>query len=216
MNPAYGPPPIRLAFAALFWRLFLGLIVFFGFVVLARVVGKVPPGQLIFFFLFVMVSFSAVAFSLAAFLTLIVSMAVKAIVRPRFLSWLSPRAEEGHAAFHLEPREREFASSPARLRLGKAWHAGSLVQTDRRLLFLPNAWDVEPLSLKFDRLRWAAPVPAPRSFWGLLRDIPPRLEVSSVGSENQQFALIDAPGWAAQLGPSCQAAPSDRPEPIRR
>jgi hypothetical protein len=216
MNPEYGPRPIRLAFAALFWRLFLGFTAFFTLVVLAWLIKLVPPEHWVFGFIVGMASLTAVAFGWAAFLTLIVGTAVKVIVRPRLLGWLAPKAEEGHAAFHLEPREREVASTPARMKVGKAWPAGSLVQTDRRLLFLPNAWDVEPLSLKYERLRWSAPVPAPRSFWGLLRDIPPRLEIAATGDENHQFAMIDAPEWAARLRPSCQAAPPDHSETLRR
>jgi hypothetical protein len=216
MNPAYGPRPIRLAFAALFWRLFLGFTAFFALMVIAWLANWVPPGQWVFGFIVGMSGFTAVAFSWAAFLTLLVNIAVNFIVRPRLLGWLAPKAEEGHAAFHLEPREREVASTPAQMRQGKAWYAGCLVQTDRRLLFLPNAWDVEPLSLKYERLRWSAPVPAPRSFWGLVRDIPPRLEIAIVGDENHQFAMIDAPGWAVRLRPSCQAAPPDHSETRRR
>jgi hypothetical protein len=216
MNSSTQPRPIRLAFAALFWRLFLGFTLFFALLVGLFVAKRVPPPQVPLAFLLGMIVWVAVAFSLSSFLTVIVSLIVGAIVRPRLLGWLSPRSEESHAAFHLEPREHEVSSSPARMARGRSWSPGRLVLTDRRLLFLPNAWDVEPWSLQYDRLLDAAPAPAPRAFWGLVLDIPPRLNVSETGVPPHQFAMLDAPAWASLLASLSHVAPAERSEYLRR
>jgi hypothetical protein len=216
MNSSYQPRPIRLAFAVLFWRLFLSFTLCFALIVGLGIVNNVPPQQVPFAFFISMILCVAFAFSFSSFLTVIVSLTVVAIVRPRMLGWLSPRSEEAHAAFHLEPREPEVSSSPARMARGRSWAPGRLVLTDRRLLFLPDAWDIEPCSLPYDRLIDAAPTPAPRVFWGLVRDIPPRLKVSETGVPPHQFAMLDAPAWASLLASLSHVTPAERSEYLRR
>jgi hypothetical protein len=216
MNPSTRPRPIRLAFGVLFWRLFLGLTLVFALLVGLVVVQRVPPQHVPFAFFFRMIPCVAVAFSFSSFLTLMVSLTVGLIVRPRMLGWLAPRSEEGHSAFHLEPREHEVSASPARMAEGRSWAPGRLVLTDRRLLFLPNAWDIEPWSLRYDRLHDAAATPAPRAFWGLVLDIPPRLNVSETGKPPHQFAMLDAPSWASLLSSISHVTPAERSEYLRR
>jgi hypothetical protein len=216
MNPSSPPRPIRLAFAVLFWRLFLGFTFLFALIVGLSVVNRVPPQHVLFAFFFRMIPCVAVSFSFSSFLTLIVSLTVGLIVRPRMLGWLAPRSEEGHAAFHLEPREHEVSSSPARLAQGRSWAPGRLVLTDRRLLFLPNAWDVEPWTLRFDRLLDATPTPAPRAFWGLVENIPPRLRVAETSQPPHEFAMLDAPAWASLLAMLSHVSPAERSEYLRR
>jgi hypothetical protein len=188
-------PPIRLAFGVLFWRLMGLLTLLFALILTLAVFGRVPPGKRLAVFLFMMPGFAAVAFFLAATGTVLVDLAVRLIVRPRLLAWLAPKGDPMHADFHLEPRERVEAETSARVALGRAWAPGRLVLTDRRLMFLPNAWDVEPWSSPRGRVqgaRWAEP---PRAFWGLVRGIPPHLEIA-VDNKIHRFALLDAPTWS--------------------
>ncbi len=138
---------------------------------------------------------AAIAFFLAATGTVVVDLAVRLIVRPRMLAWLAPKGDPMHADFHLEPRERVTAETPARYSLGRAWSPGRLVLTDRRLLFLPGAWDVEPWACPRGRVQGARPSEPPRAFWGLVRGVPPRLEVA-VDNHIHRFALLDAPAWS--------------------
>jgi hypothetical protein len=216
MNLSTKPRPIRLAFAVLFWRLFLWLTLIFALILGLFIANRVPLQRAPFVFFSVMIVYVAVAFAFSSFLTLMVSLAVGAIVRPRMLGWLAPRSEEGHSAFHLEPREHEVSASPARMAQGRSWAPGRLVLTDRRLLFLPNAWDIEPWSLRYDRLHDAAATPAPRAFWGLVLDIPPRLNVGETGKPPHQFAMLDAPSWASLLASISHVTPAERSEYLRR
>jgi hypothetical protein len=188
-------PPIRLAFGVLFWRLMGLLTLFFALILGLAVLGRVAPGQRLGFFLITMPGFAAIAFFLAATGTVLVDLAVRLIVRPRMLAWLAPRGDSAHADFHLEPRERVEAETPARVALGRAWAPGRLVLTDRRLMFLPSAWDVEPWTTPRGRVQGARPSEPPRAFWGLVRGVPPRLEIA-VDNKIHRFALLDAPAWS--------------------
>lgn len=193
------PPPIRLAFGAVFWRFFLTLLLMFAAAVGSAVVKQVPPGRRGVVFLFFLPMYAAWAFFLAATGTVVVDLVVRLVVRPRTLRWLAPRADESFAAFHLEPGERTLVESPARMARGRSWTPGRLMLTDRRLLFLPNAWDVEPWSAPRSRLRGAWPDEAPRVLGGLVRGIPPRLGVAD-GGPTRRFALLDAPAWSKLIG----------------
>lgn len=194
------PPPIRLAFSALFWRLMIGFTLFASAMVVLFIVKKVPPHQWLIAFLFVMPMHAASAFFLAAVLTVLADLVVRLVVRPRHLAWLAPKGDDLHAAFHLDPRERTVAESPARMATGRrSWASGRLVLTDRRMLFLPNAWDVEPWMASRECLRGAWPVEPPRTFWGLIRGVPPRLGVADEG-QARHFALPDADAWSKLVG----------------
>jgi hypothetical protein len=196
-HPATFParrPYIRLAFGALFWRLMGMLTLLFALAHGSFVARNFPPGHRVFPFLVFMPVFAAFAFFLAAVATVVVDLVVRLIVRPRLMAWHAPRGEDFGSAFHLDPRERPVAESPARMSIGRSWPPGRLVLTDRRLLFLPNAWDVEPWSSPRDRLQAVYPAVPPRTLWGLVRGIPPRLEVLADG-RTCQFALLDAPAW---------------------
>ncbi len=193
------PPPIRLAFGTAFWRIFLTVLLLFTALVVTFLVRRVPPNHWLVIFLIAMPMWAAWAFFIAATGTVLADLVVRFLIRPRVVHWLTPRADESFAAFHLESSERPVAESPARMAQGRSWAPGRLVLTDRRLLFLPNAWDVEPWSARRDRLRGAWPAEAPRSFWGLVRGVPPRLAVADDG-QRHQFALLDAPAWSRLVG----------------
>ncbi len=193
------PPPIRLAFGATFWRIFLTFLLLFTALVGSVILKRVPPNHWLLAFLFVMPMWAAWAFFIAATMTVFADLVVRLIIRPRMLRWLTPRADESFAAFHLDPSERTLVESPARMAQGRSWAPGRLVLTDRRLLFLPNAWDVEPWWSRRDRVRGAWPAQAPRAFWGFVRGMPARLGVAADG-QSHLFALLDAPAWSKLVG----------------
>jgi hypothetical protein len=202
------PPPIRLASAALFWRLMCGFMLIFSLLVVAALAKQpVPPGHRLFMFLFIMATWSPIAFFFSSLLTILGHLAVALIVRPRLLSWQSPPVDDSHAPFHLEPRERIDVESPARMAEGKGWHAGRLVLTDRRLLFLPMAWDVEPWSIPKATVRSIRVVESPSMLWGFLRNVPPQIEVSFKADPPRRFALPDARSWELNTSKSAKAGP---------
>jgi len=202
------PPPIRLAFGALFWRLMGIFSLVFATLAAFFVYGWVAAGRRIPAFFLLMPMLSAIAFFLAAVITVAADLTVRTIVRPRLLRWQAPRAVEGQGPFHLDARERIEAESPARMALGRSWPAGRLVLTERRLLFLPNAWDLEPWQAARGRLRETRPVEHPRTFGGLVRGLPPRLEVVADDATSARFALPDADAWASIAPGPVPAAPT--------
>jgi hypothetical protein len=201
-------PPIRLASAALFWRLMGGFMLLFSLVIVTILARRpMPPGHRLFVFLFYMATWSPVAFFFSSLLTIVGHLTVALIVRPRLLSWQSPPVDDSHAPFHLEPRERVESESPARMALGKGWPAGRLVLTDRRLLFLPKAWDIEPWSTPRQRVRLIRVVESPQILWGFIRNLPPRLEVIFGDLEPRLFALPEARAWESDRSNSTNAGP---------
>ncbi len=170
----------------------IGLFLFFALMVGRAVALRVPAGQRALMFLILMPMYTATAFSIAAGLTVAADLAVRLIVRPRLLSWLAPRVDADGSTFHLEPREKAVGDIPARMAIGRRWTPGRLVFTDRRLLFLPVAWDVEPWSISWKQIDGANLVDPARSFWGLIRGIPPHLEVFPLNDSPRLFAVLDA------------------------
>ncbi len=88
----------------------------------------------------VLATLMALGFTLLAFL------AVKLIVEPILRSWLRPTVDASAVLFHLAPGEVSLATMPARRRSRWSWQPGALVLTDRRIWFLPTAWNLEPWS----------------------------------------------------------------------
>ena len=192
MTPTSRPPAIRLAFSRLFWRLMIGWFLLFALLVGLVVWQRFPLEKRAIAFLFVMPMYTATAFSIAAGMTVVADLVVRVFVRPRMLSWLAPKADADQSNFHLEPRERAIGDAPARMAVGRRWAPGRLVRTDRRLLFLPVAWDVEPWSVAQGRIEGVSLADSPRSFWGLIRGVPPRLEIQAEGEPARLFAVLDA------------------------
>jgi hypothetical protein len=201
-------PPIRLASAVLFWRLMGGFMLIFSLLAMAILAKRpMPPGHRLFMFFFIMATWSPVAFFFSSLLTILGHLTVALIVRPRLLSWQSPPVDDSHAPFHLDPRERIDAESPARMALGKGWPAGRLVLTDRRLLFLPGAWDIEPWSTPRQAVRAIRVVESSPMLWGFIRNLPPRLEVISEEIETRLFALPDARAWESSASNPTKTGP---------
>ncbi len=212
MKPQPSQTPVRLAFSALFVRLLIGfgLLIELWFVVILS--KKVPPNQWVIAFVVWSPFFLGTAFMIAACLTLLSKLAVGLIIRPRLLAWQSPKVDDTHDLFHLEPREAIIGQSSARMRDGRAWVAGRLVKTNRRILFLPRGWNVEPWSTRSDRLCTCRDVDAPRIYWGLIQDLPRRLELQAVDEQPRLFALADAHSWVIRLtdGPLALTTPPSR------
>jgi len=83
----------------------------------------------------------------AAGLTLLAILVVRLVLAPILSSWLTPTVDPTSVQFHVAPGEVPLASMQARWRTGWSWQPGALVVTDRRIWFLPTAWDLEPWSV---------------------------------------------------------------------
>ena len=200
-----GPRPsasIRLAFGLFFWRVLATIFVLLSAIIVLRIFRVILPKQRMVVFLTMLPVTAALSFFLAASMTVVADFVVRFLVRPRLLAWQAPRSYDDQASFHLEPRETIERETPARRKVGRRWAAGRLIATDRRVLFLANAWDIEPWSLPRARIRSSRVVEAPPLFLGLVRGVPHRFEIAadpSLSTEPVVFALPEPTIWAVSL-----------------
>lgn len=176
------PPPIRLAFGALFWRAFLVLTILLEIGLWKRLKplkARRRPGLR----LAVMVLYSPRmifwAFLVAALFTVVIDLYVRLIMRPLMARWYSPKGESDAfgtpLAFRLSANESILDEAPARLASGRRTMPGVLMRTNRRVWFSPHAWDVEPWSLDLADLAEVTTRPPKTQFGSLVRGVPDRL-----------------------------------------
>jgi hypothetical protein len=187
---------LRFAFGAAVWRIALGVFLvreLIFFVRVGRFVG-LDVLKRIAFVLYKVPESLFVALVSALVVAIFLELVVRVLTQPRVRRWLQPRCGHSFAmpyAFRLEASERVVSEWPARRRLRRGWQAGTLVLTDRRLGFIPHAWDAEPWWI--DRRNLAeslATEPAPAMSWGFVSGLPDRLIYRS-GGGTETFALLD-------------------------
>jgi len=151
VTPSYRSRSLQIDIQWIFWRLFWFVFLVCQFAVWQRVRRLLPRGMGHRNFIMHMVLPSVlsslfVATLMAAGLTLFAFLAVKLVVGPLLSSWLTPAVDPTAVQFHLAAGEASLTSMPARRRWGWSWQPGALVVTDRRIWFLPTAWNLEPWS----------------------------------------------------------------------
>jgi hypothetical protein len=127
----------------------------------------------------------------AAFVTLALDLLVRLVLRPLVRHWHSPWTDGSAGLFHLSANERALDACPARRKSGWSWPAGTLVRTNLRLWFFPNAHDAEAWSRPLDALENVRLVPAPRFAGGLIADWPDRLALEDGDGVAEVFAVLD-------------------------
>jgi hypothetical protein len=135
----------------IFWRVFWLVFLVCQFAIWHHLRRLLPRGMGHRNFLIHMVIPSALsslflATLVAAGLTFLAFLVVKLVLGPLLSSWLTPTVDPTAVLFHLAPGEVSLASMPARRRWGWSWQPGALIVTDRRIWFLPMAWNLEPWS----------------------------------------------------------------------
>jgi hypothetical protein len=197
-SPAMTTPPIRLAFGALLWRVFLVIAVMKELQLWNRLrpflVNK-SGGFRVAVMILKSPSKLFAAFVLAAVITVILDLYVRLIMRPLMARWYAPKrgdAEFGTPlTFRLDSNERILDEIPARLVSGRTAQPGTLVRTDRRLWFSPRAWDQEPWSIASARIAEVATRPAPIRFGSLILGTPDRLVVRDDSGAESLFVVSD-------------------------
>jgi hypothetical protein len=191
------PPKLRLAFGAVFWRLFLVLFVLTEVAVWNQIRAFFPGAWKVhrIYALLLFTPRSAFqAFAVAALVTIALDQVVRHLARPLVGRWYSP-IDTGSGAtplgFHLTPGEAILGEAPARRRSGRGWRAGTLVLTDRLLWFFPVAWELEPWSRPVGEVRLVGSVPYRPLFGSFVRGVPDRLVVRDADSREESFALAD-------------------------
>ena len=188
------PPPIRLAFGALFWRVFLGLFLISEFVIWRTLwVRRFRKARRVAITILAIPRSLFFAFFAAAVLTVLADLLVRFVVRPAAARWLAPGSGTGASslAFRLEAGETIAAECPARRASGRSWRPGTLARTGHRIWFVPIRWDVEPWSLEIERVQAVRVEPAPRFWWGLVLGMPDRISLVDRDGAATRFAVAE-------------------------
>jgi hypothetical protein len=179
----------------LFIRLFVAFGIIAELLLLAYISKAVPADMRLIAFIVFSAPFLGTAFAIAAAITSVSYLGVVLVIRPRLANWRNPKIDESHSDFHLAPREVLRVESPGRMKMGKAWKPGRLLQTDRRILFIPNGWDVEPWEVKLDQVKGLDISYGPPMLWKLVHDLSPRLKIVTLEGLESLFIMPDAVGW---------------------
>jgi hypothetical protein len=211
-------PRVHLNLRAVLWRL---VAVFYlltqaGLALAAWVL--LAPRQILGFLLATFPLVLAVAYAAASLLTVVAGLMVVAVVRPLVARWHAPRGDETLGQFHLAASEWVVESTPARRSRGRWWPPGTLIRTNQRLWFVPQAPADEPWSCPLDELADVRLAPAPRVAGGLIRNWPERLAVRSARVVEAELFAVPGPAdvlaWFTRPSPKAPA-PSATPS-LRR
>jgi hypothetical protein len=191
------PPPIRLAFGAVFWRVFLVASLAREVLIWRKLrpwLRGSPPGKRLMMLLYITPETLFVGFAIAAGVTVLLDLLVRLLARPLARRWYFPRgtgSEHTPLGFHLEAGEAILAEVPARRRSAGGWRPGTLVMTSRVLWFFPLGWDLEPWSVPLGELRSLRTVPYRPAFGTFVRGVPDRIVVRDRDGDEASFAVAD-------------------------
>ncbi len=147
------------------------------------------------------------AMLVAAGLTFLAFVLVKLVLEPALRSWLTPAVDPSVVLFHVAPGEVSLASIPARRQWGWSWQPGALIVTDRRLWFLPTAWNLEPWSAsRSEIIGCDAEVPALAALVPI-RNWPEQLRVGMRDGCVSTFAVANPASLKAWFQPAGSAVP---------
>lgn len=201
-------PSIRLAFGAIFWRIFLVsaiLAEIFWWEFIRRQLPGLWKHRRLVALAYVTPSVLFRSFLLAAILTILLDQLVRLVSRPIASRWYFPQgagSEETPLGFHLDVSEQLVAEVPARQRIAGGWRPGTLVLTTRTLWFFPVTWDLEPWSLPRGQLKTVRSVPYRPLFGSFVRGVPDRLVVRDQNGSESAFAVAEPRvvlAWFSQL-----------------
>jgi len=193
-------PKLRLDAHAVFWRAAIVTFCLRQLWVWYRIQNFIPASKpvlrlwVFFFGKKAMPMSLLVALMVGGLVVLLADFWLQFLIRPLVKRWLSPPSDPSSAVFHLSPNEWIIDSAPARRFTGWLWRSGTLVRTNHRLWFFPNAWDAEPWSQSLGDLKQARLKPAPRAAWGFIRGWPERLALTAGADAEQVFAVADPEG----------------------
>jgi hypothetical protein len=209
-------PPLRIAFAAVFWRIFLVAFATQQFTAFHKT-RHLFRGASSWEKWLGFVDFTPYALVLgllvAAMATVAADLAVRLLLRRAVARWYDPAgtgAGRTPLSFHLGAGEAALAEAPARRREGRGWRAGTLVLTDRRVAFYPVEWDLEPWDVDRDNLRSLRIQPARAMLGSFVEGVPGTLVLRDHDGRELALALarpddvvhwFDRPDLAADAPP---------------
>jgi hypothetical protein len=178
-----------------FLRAFLVTFAIFEFFLLYRL-RRLPlrmPRNHPVFGVFLLVTLRSLLFSLilAGLIAVLLLLVVRLVARPLLSIWLRPVADPSAGLFHLAASETIIASVPARRKSRWVWQPGALVLTNRRIWFIPSAWDSEPSSVELgDVENCELQLPACAGI-GLVTNWPPVLKLLTRHESRWTIAVRD-------------------------
>jgi len=136
----------------------------------------------------------ALLFALVA--TTLLHLLVRLVLEPLVRAWHTPWTDGSAGLFHVAANEQVLASSPGRHAMGRRWTPGTLVGTNLRLWFFPQAHDADIWSRPLDALREIHLEPGRRIAWGYIHGWPERLSLRVAGDgqgdgNREVFAIAD-------------------------
>ena len=198
-------PPLRVAFGAVFSRIFLLTFLIVEVTACVRVrrwnleLWRDRKGLVILYYT---PSSLFTAFLVAGLATVAIDLIVRLIARPIAARWYAPAGtgiEETPLSFHLGPRERVIAELPARRRSGRGWRAGTLVITDGLLRFYPVSWDLEPFEVGLDLVASVNRVAYRPRFGTFVLGVPDRIDLRTRDGGTASFAVVDPGNFLESL-----------------
>ncbi len=195
MNSTSSPKPVSLSVLRLFMNFMIRVSIVIELFVFWRVLGRAKIQQIIRILIVSLPNVLIIALIISSFLTIVCQLAVISLVRPRMLKWGNPKVDDSSSAFHLEPREVVEVDLPCRMKDGRSWRIGRLVRTNRRVMFLPTSWNVEPWMCPIGEIDGAQVVASPSMFWNSLRNLPPQLRITPRDESSRLFVVPDPYAW---------------------
>lgn len=190
-------PPIRIAFQAVFWRVFLvtfAIQQFTAFHKTRHMLRLAGPAQKFEAFL----DFTPYALTLgllvAALVTVGLDLAVRFTLAPVLAHWYRPRGTGAHTTsvdFHAMPGEVILLQEPARRADLHGWRAGTLVLTTSTLAYYPRDWDREPWSAARAELQDVRIEPSRAMLGSFLVGVPGRLCIQAKDGRELTLALAN-------------------------
>jgi hypothetical protein len=190
-------PPLRIAVAAVFWRVFLvtfAIQQFTAFHKTRHQLRLATPGQKFEAFLDFTPYALVLGLLVAALVAVGTDLLARFVLRPLLARWYHPGpglAEATPLAFHLDTGETALAACPARIRSARGWRAGTLVLTDRALAYYPREWDAEPWRAGRPEVRGLRVEPDRAALGSFLLGMPGRLLVRTADGREQALAVAD-------------------------
>ncbi len=194
----------------IFWRVFWLVFLVCQFALWHHLRRRLPRGMGQRNFLMHMVIPSAlssvfVATLVAAGLTFLAFLVIKLVLSPLLSSWLTPTVDPTAVLFHLAPGEMSLANMAARRRSGWSWQPGAIVVTDRRIWFLPMAWNLEPWSASRSEIVGCEAEQPALAMLVPIRNWPDQLRLEMRDGSQSTFAVADPESASAWFKPGWQA-----------
>jgi hypothetical protein len=212
-------PPLRIAFGAVFWRIFLVTFsiqqyiafnksrhLFRGHGLRRQLAGfaEFTPHALVLGLL------------VAALTTVAIDLMVRWLARAVVARWYCPRGGADRTAldFHLDPGERQLTEAPARRRERCGWRPGTLVLTNRRFAFYDADWHNDPDAFDRGSLVSLRVEPSGATLGSFVLGVPGRLVVRESSGRETALAVADPDGVLAWFERPDLAVPGIAP-PLR-